>query len=83
MAYTPGPVPNDCPPALKAYLANELRRIAAELKSGTMGLVYLPPRGREPERPRDGMIAHADGVLWNPGDGAGLYKFEGGSWSKL
>lgn len=28
-------------------------------------------------------IVYADGVSWNPGKGAGLYYFMGGSWRKL
>lgn len=34
-----------------------------------------------PKRPRDGMIVVADGTSWNPGSGAGAYRYQGGSWS--
>lgn len=35
-----------------------------------------------PHRPRDGMIVHADGTDWNPGEGRGLYIYDGG-WVRL
>lgn len=37
----------------------------------------------EPERPREGMIVHADGTNWDPGDGAGPYSYTGGTWVSL
>lgn len=35
-----------------------------------------------PASPANGMLAYADGSSWNPGSGAGLYCYEGGSWTK-
>jgi hypothetical protein len=83
MRYTPAPIPKDCPPALGAYLARDLARIAADTMSHVPALVTLTPRGTAPPRPRDGMIVYADGVAWNPGDGPGFYGFEEGAWRKL
>lgn len=36
-----------------------------------------------PEKPRAGMVAHADGTSWNPGSGAGPYAYIGGTWTPL
>lgn len=36
-----------------------------------------------PEKPRDGMLRNADGTNWNPGSGAGLYRYGGGVWNFL
>jgi hypothetical protein len=36
-----------------------------------------------PAKPRDGMVAVADGTNWNPGGGAGIYARIGGAWVKL
>ena len=33
-----------------------------------------------PEKPREGMIATADGSNWNPGSGAGTYTYINGAW---
>lgn len=37
----------------------------------------------EPSKPRDGMIRHADGTDWDPGDGEGLYVRIAGTWTKM
>ena len=79
--YSPSSVPMDTPDGLKRWLADELRHIAAALNSGRT--VFIAPSGREPVRPRDGLIAYADGVSWNPGSGAGFYGYEAGAWIKL
>jgi hypothetical protein len=35
-----------------------------------------------PDKPRQGMQAYADGSDWNPGQGAGVYEFDGTRWVK-
>lgn len=38
----------------------------------------------EPDKPRTGDFAVADGTSWNPGSGAGLYRrTAAGAWEKL
>lgn len=34
----------------------------------------------EPAKPREGDLRYADGSDWDPGSGAGLYRFTAGSW---
>jgi hypothetical protein len=36
-----------------------------------------------PEKPREGMTLLADGTLWNPGAGKGVYTYYSGVWNKL
>ena len=36
-----------------------------------------------PIKPRDGLVAYADGTSWNPGSGEGFYGYYAGSWKKL
>lgn len=31
----------------------------------------------------DGMVVYADGTVWNPGSGEGLYERRAGAWQKL
>ena len=45
--------------------------------------IGLAPLTSEPVDKYVGMIVYADGVLWNPGSGAGLYYYDGTSWNKL
>ena len=78
-SYQPTPVPNDAPQGLKAYLANELRKIASVLSNR----LQLPILGAEPEKIEEGMIVFADGTAWNPGSGRGFYGYRSGAWRKL
>lgn len=81
--YAPSAIPDDAPRGLKAWLATQLRMIAAELEHGQPTTVTLAVQGVEPQRPRDGMLAYADGTEWNPGSGPGFYGYEDGAWVKL
>lgn len=78
MAYSPTSIPDDCPPGLKSWLANQLREVAAELR-----VTHIPTRGAEPAKYSDGDIVYADGTLWDPGSGEGFYGRENGAWVKL
>ena len=68
-------------PALAAYLAQELRRIAEAF----LGVeeVLLVELNVEPDKPRDGQVILADGTNFDPGSGAGFYGRRGGAWVKL
>lgn len=81
MAYVPEPVPQQSE-EIAGYLQRELLRISAEFAMIEEGR-YLPVLGAAPKKPREGMLAVADGVGWNPGSGKGLYEYKSGSWSKL
>lgn len=43
----------------------------------------LPVLSAEPDKPRDGTVAYADGVAWDPGEGQGYYAYFDGAWHKL
>lgn len=71
-AYIPGEPPND-PALLPRYLREELAKITAalnELRNVQLPVMYAPP-----SKPRNGMLANADGTTWNPGSGEGIYRF--------
>ncbi len=80
MAYQPMPPPQDG--ITSAYLQEELMRIAAEFNLIESGR-YLPIQYSAPIRPRDGMLAIADGTSWDPGSGKGLYEYRTNAWFKL
>jgi hypothetical protein len=78
--YAPAPVPAKAE-ALPAFLTAELRAIASAIQllaAGHVDMSFAPPA-----KPRDGDIRLADGTHWNPGSGAGVYAYYGGSWKKL
>jgi hypothetical protein len=64
--------------ALVEYLQRELGRIG-----DTTTELILDELRKEPERPKEWLIVAADGVGWNPGQGAGVYAYYRGSWHKL
>lgn len=83
MAYSPEPVgPQVELQAFIEYVGRELSRIGGEFQLIEDGLM-IPMRYSEPAKPREGMLAVADGTEWNPGSGKGLYEYRAGSWAKL
>jgi hypothetical protein len=83
MSYTPDAIPDDCPPGIKAWLADQLRRVAAELARPQVDGVRLTILHAAPARYTDGDVIAADGTDWNPGSGAGAYIRRGGAWHFL
>jgi len=80
MLYVPTPLPQTGD--LTAYLQEELLRISAALVLVEEGR-FLPVLALEPKKPREGMLAVADGTNWNPGSGKGLYEYKSAAWVKL
>lgn len=66
---------------LRGYLEDELRKISESLNE--QDSLELRASRHAPAKPREGMIIHADGVAWNPGDGAGTYRYQGGLWVRI
>lgn len=66
---------------LVRWAENEFQRLARSLTE--TGLVPMQELHVEPEKPREGMLARADGTDWNPGGGKGTYEYVDGAWVKL
>jgi hypothetical protein len=77
--YIPLP-PNKEDPA--AYAFAELQDLVRSLEEAKETL-YLQELHAEPIRPREGMIALADGSDWDPGEGSGFYGYRDGAWRIL
>jgi hypothetical protein len=78
--YVPQPVPSN-PADLANYLRTELaaiQNVISILAAGHIDTTYAAP-----EKPRDGDLRLADGVLWDPGSGQGVYCYYNGTWNKL
>jgi len=80
-AYTPSAPPLD-PSQIGVYLQQELYRIARS-QTDPVAFVVLEKLTRQPAKLFDGMTVRADGTVWNPGAGAGVYCYYNGSWNKL
>ena len=64
-------------PELERYIFRELNRISASMDTLNNPITTLYA---EPERPAEGEFQIADGAVWNPGSGFGLYQYLAGSW---
>jgi hypothetical protein len=83
MAYTPKPPPisND-PAAWMQYVYDELQSIAQSQQDKTDS-VQFTELGREPKKPRAGMVIFANGTDLDPALGKGAYEFNGEDFIKL
>lgn len=79
--YLPANVPND-PADIPQFLHLELARLAESLNSSNQ-LLKLTTSYAQPSRVTEGDVVLADGTLFNPGSGAGVYCYYGGSWKRL
>ncbi len=77
--YVPRQPPEKYDPA---WLQQEQQNIAAAMQepqdSVRLNVLYAAP-----ERIYEDMVVRADGSVWNPGSGAGVYARVGGAWVKL
>ena len=73
--YMPGNVAD-------GVLREELEKIAQALEAPDQTL-HLETLYKPPPKFREGTLAKADGVTWNPGSGAGVYCFRAASWRFL
>lgn len=78
--YTPSLVPSQYDPT---FFAEELEKISMALTELETPWVILSAQHEEPSKRKEGMVVNADGTDWDPGSGAGLYEYIGGSWNKL
>lgn len=67
---------------LAAFVGIEFRRLQQSLAT-EQDYAHLRTLHAAPTRPREGMLAVADGTDWDPGAGAGLYIYRSGSWVRL
>lgn len=65
---------------LQRLVEEELRKVA--LSAEERDFLMLRPIYVEPARPREGMIVYADGTVWDPGSGRGIYRYDG-AWSQV
>jgi len=77
--YEPRLPPDDLDlPATRAWFLQELHAVANMMRYPVFPRLYS-----EPEKPFDGMAVLADGSMWNPGSGRGLYYYDdsGPGWT--
>ena len=67
--------------AFSEWIWRELNRISEAI--GADGHLDLEKKFVQPARPQDGDIQYADGTMWNPGGGVGIYGYIAGAWRKL
>lgn len=73
--------PTKDPTAIIHWLTGELNNLAQVLNR--YDRLQFIPLTVAPPKPSEGLVVFADGVEWDPGSGAGLYQYVGGSWIAL
>jgi len=77
--YTPALPPTN-PEDMPVYMQSNLNSIANMVNSPVKN---FPPLSKSPLKPREGDIAYADGIGWDPGDGRGMYFYGSSAWNLL
>jgi hypothetical protein len=79
-------LPTTCPDVqnvsdLRKWVEEEFRRVSQSTAviDGVQFVVLKVP----PAHITEGMLVFADGTVWNPGGGRGLYQRTGSAWVKL
>jgi len=82
LSYQPNPLYDNTD--LGRYLREELQKITDHLRTNEIDSLEFKVWTVLPDKPRAGQVYYADGSLWNPGSGEGLYLYlSGATWSKL
>lgn len=67
--------------AIVLWVEDELKQVAgAFLETSRLSFEVLTV---VPSKPREGDTVYADGTLWNPGSGRGVYAYISAAWVKL
>lgn len=78
--YAPSPAPVD-PEEFRRYVENEFSKVSAVIQLLADG--HIDKTYAAPARPRTGDIRFADGTMWNPGAGEGVYVYRSAAWYLL
>ena len=81
--YTPGELPTDSIESLQRALLDELKKISESFRVGEFETINLQSLSAELDKQRSGDILNADGTNYDPGNGAGIYWFNGTIYTKL
>lgn len=76
------PPNSEDPKQILEWAFQELTEIAGLLANIEQGK-FLDLRSTAPQKPRESMLAFADGVNWNPGSGKGMYCYYNSAWHFL
>lgn len=79
--FAPEPLERSSLEGLAASVEREMLRIAAMSEIALLRQIEF--LHVEPDKPREGMVAGADGTDWDPGSGQGVYIYFAGAWNVL
>jgi len=83
LSYEAGSSPPGGDSALRQWLSEQLRKLAAETLEPAPRSVRLASLAAVPAKLYNGLTVFADGTNWNPGAGQGVYTYYAGAWNKL
>jgi hypothetical protein len=78
--YAPNTPPTDAA-EMQRFLFDELKKISDAINGLALG--HLDQTTVVPLKARDGDLRYADGILWNPGSGKGVYVYKSTAWVLL
>ena len=81
MSYEPENFRGGSQEEIIAWVFNEFIKLKAALQAKLD--LQASFKTEPPARVKDGLIAAADGVNWDPGARKGIYLYRDGSWHKL
>lgn len=70
-------------PTADPLVYRELQKIGTALQGPEPQFVGLAKLEAAPAKPFDGMTVYADGTVWNPGGGEGVYTWYAAAWNRL
>lgn len=77
MSYVPAPTLAKSVEDLRRWATQELQRVATAFTAAQTPTI--PVLTAAPPKPITGQLVFADGTIWDPGSGRGLYYYDG-SW---
>lgn len=81
--YAPQELPQTSVEDLARAITEELKLISEAMNSAQFDTITLVERNVTPDKPRDGVMVNADGTNFDPGNGKGIYFYNGSSYVKL
>jgi len=69
---------------MSRFLYQELNEVSTSIEDVEFALhQWILKSYSEPDKPREGMLVHADGTKWDPGSGHGIYFYDEDQWNFL
>ena len=83
MSFVVRQPPEELSPEMRDWLIDLQQQIFDNLRILQPDQLILEKLSVSPDKPSDGEIVYGDGTNFDPGSGAGIYYYNGSSYTKL